>query len=99
MAIILTNDSSVITQIAQASANSFNIGGDYLQTTYRLKVTGQSAFSAGFGQLGVLVNNTTSAASGVTGYGLLISSEASANTSYALHLIDSTGSVSYAGVS
>jgi len=97
--LFLSNDSSVITQIAQASALSFNIGGNYLQTTYTLQVTGQSNFNAGLGQLAANVTNTTTAASGVTGYGLLISSEATASTSYALHLINGNGSVSYGGVS
>jgi len=97
--LFLSNDSSVITQIAQASALSFNIGGNYLQTTYTFQVTGQSLFSGGLGQLAANITNTTTAVSGVTGYGLLISSEASASTSYALHLINGNGSVSYGGVS
>ena len=97
--LFLSNDSTSNTQIASATATSFNIGGDYTQTTYKFKVSGISQFSNGAASLTANILNTTTAASGVTGYGLAIESEASAATSYNLICRNIDGSNVYGGIS
>ena len=97
--LFLSNDSTSNTQIASATATSFNIGGDYTQTTYKFKVSGISQFSNGAASLTANILNTTTAASGVTGYGLAIESEATAASSYNLICRNIDGSNVYGGIS
>jgi hypothetical protein len=97
--ILLSSDSSITTQIASATATSFNVGGDFSQTVYRFKVSGISQFSNGIGSLTTNILNTTTAASGLTGYGLAIESEATAATSYNLICRNIDGSTVYGGIS